>query len=175
MRRPPPHGFCFSRPRPPSLSLPAPSSRESPQPEPALGDRAPWGRGSTGVDGRSGFRRPCVPDQVDAPGRREGPRGVGRGEEDHLPKPGSGRAQTLVLRPGDGCLPAACEPSPRERTPLRGADACPSSPQISVPGHRDVAVLPGLQSHLEYEITILAYYRDGARSDPVSLRYTPRR
>uniref|UniRef100_A0A8C8XYL6 Collagen alpha-1(XX) chain n=1 Tax=Panthera leo TaxID=9689 RepID=A0A8C8XYL6_PANLE len=45
--------------------------------------------------------------------------------------------------------------------------------EISVPGHRDVAVLPGLRSHLEYEITILAYYRDGARSDPVSLRYTP--
>ncbi|GAB5569015.1 collagen alpha-1(XX) chain isoform X7 [Prionailurus iriomotensis] len=46
--------------------------------------------------------------------------------------------------------------------------------EISVPGHRDAAVLPGLRSHLEYEITILAYYRDGARSDPVSLRYTPR-
>ncbi|VFV43666.1 Hypothetical predicted protein [Lynx pardinus] len=45
--------------------------------------------------------------------------------------------------------------------------------ETSVPGHRDVAVLPGLRSHLEYEITILAYYRDGARSDPVSLRYTP--
>lgn len=38
-----------------------------------------------------------------------------------------------------------------------------------------MAVLPGLRSHLEYDITILAYYRDGARSDPVSLRYSPRR
>lgn len=27
--------------------------------------------------------------------------------------------------------------------------------------------------HVEYEITILAYYRDGTRSDPVSLRYVP--
>nr|XP_012421250.1 PREDICTED: collagen alpha-1(XX) chain [Odobenus rosmarus divergens] len=45
--------------------------------------------------------------------------------------------------------------------------------EISVPGNLGVAVLPGLQRHLEYEITILAYYRDGARSDPVSLRYTP--
>uniref|UniRef100_A0A452VB27 Collagen type XX alpha 1 chain n=1 Tax=Ursus maritimus TaxID=29073 RepID=A0A452VB27_URSMA len=46
--------------------------------------------------------------------------------------------------------------------------------EISVPGNLGMAVLPGLRSHLEYEITILAYYRDGARSDPVSLRYTPR-
>lgn len=38
-----------------------------------------------------------------------------------------------------------------------------------------MAVLPDLRSHLEYDITILAYYRDGARSDPVSLRYSPRR
>lgn len=30
-------------------------------------------------------------------------------------------------------------------------------------------------SHVEYEITILAYYRDGTRSDPVSLRYIPSR
>ncbi|XP_040493811.1 collagen alpha-1(XX) chain [Ursus maritimus] len=45
--------------------------------------------------------------------------------------------------------------------------------EISVPGNLGMAVLPGLRSHLEYEITILAYYRDGARSDPVSLRYTP--
>nr|XP_035940541.1 collagen alpha-1(XX) chain [Halichoerus grypus] len=45
--------------------------------------------------------------------------------------------------------------------------------EISVPGNLGMAVLPGFRSHLEYEITILAYYRDGARSDPVSLRYTP--
>lgn len=46
---------------------------------------------------------------------------------------------------------------------------------MSVPGHQAAAVLPGLGRHAEYEITILAYYRDGARSDPVSLRYAPRR
>uniref|UniRef100_A0A8C0N354 Collagen type XX alpha 1 chain n=1 Tax=Canis lupus familiaris TaxID=9615 RepID=A0A8C0N354_CANLF len=47
--------------------------------------------------------------------------------------------------------------------------------EVSVPGSRAMAVLPGLRSHLEYDITILAYYRDGARSDPVSLRYSPPR
>lgn len=45
--------------------------------------------------------------------------------------------------------------------------------QISVPGTLGTAILPGLMKHVEYEITILAYYRDGTRSDPVSLRYTP--
>ncbi|XP_033622883.1 collagen alpha-1(XX) chain isoform X14 [Fukomys damarensis] len=45
--------------------------------------------------------------------------------------------------------------------------------EISVPGTLNTAVLPGLGRHTEYEITILAYYRDGARSDPVSLHYTP--
>ncbi|KAL6031809.1 hypothetical protein STEG23_030785 [Scotinomys teguina] len=45
--------------------------------------------------------------------------------------------------------------------------------EISVPGTLDTAILPGLMSHVEYEITILAYYRDGTRSDPVSLRYIP--
>ncbi|KAM5245931.1 collagen alpha-1(XX) chain [Ctenodactylus gundi] len=45
--------------------------------------------------------------------------------------------------------------------------------EISVPGTLGTAVLPGLGRHTEYEITILAYYRDGARSDPVSLHYTP--
>ncbi|XP_021110892.1 collagen alpha-1(XX) chain isoform X3 [Heterocephalus glaber] len=45
--------------------------------------------------------------------------------------------------------------------------------EISVPGTLSTAVLPGLGRHEEYEITILAYYRDGARSDPVSLHYTP--
>nr|XP_055161158.1 collagen alpha-1(XX) chain [Nyctereutes procyonoides] len=47
--------------------------------------------------------------------------------------------------------------------------------EVSVPGSRAMAVLPDLRSHLEYDITILAYYRDGARSDPVSLRYSPPR
>ncbi|CAO2577288.1 Collagen alpha-1(XX) chain [Lemmus lemmus] len=45
--------------------------------------------------------------------------------------------------------------------------------EISVPGTLDTAILPGLMRHVEYEITILAYYRDGTRSDPVSLRYIP--
>eukprot|EP00072_Mus_musculus_P073013 XP_017174776.1 PREDICTED: collagen alpha-1(XX) chain isoform X1 [Mus musculus] len=45
--------------------------------------------------------------------------------------------------------------------------------EISVPGTLGTATLPGLMKHVEYEITILAYYRDGTRSDPVSLRYTP--
>ncbi|XP_004430569.1 PREDICTED: collagen alpha-1(XX) chain [Ceratotherium simum simum] len=46
--------------------------------------------------------------------------------------------------------------------------------EISVPGNLGTAILPGLGRHSEYEITILAYYRDGAHSDPVSLHYTPR-
>lgn len=53
--------------------------------------------------------------------------------------------------------------------------AHPSPPQVSVPGNLGTAILPGLGGHAEYEITILAYYGDGARSEPVSLRYTPRR
>ncbi|XP_039720720.1 collagen alpha-1(XX) chain isoform X4 [Pteropus medius] len=47
--------------------------------------------------------------------------------------------------------------------------------EISVPGNLGAAVLPGLGRRSEYEITILAYYGDGARSEPVSLRYTPLR
>lgn len=66
-------------------------------------------------------------------------------------------------------------PGPNVWTQLHGWTRGPSSPQISVPGNLGTAVLPGLGRHSEYEITILAYYRDGARSDPVSLRYTPRR
>uniref|UniRef100_F6QH03 5'-nucleotidase n=1 Tax=Monodelphis domestica TaxID=13616 RepID=F6QH03_MONDO len=45
--------------------------------------------------------------------------------------------------------------------------------EISVPGNLGTATLPGLGKHAEYEISILAYYRDGARSDTVSLQYTP--
>ncbi|XP_066092381.1 collagen alpha-1(XX) chain isoform X1 [Saccopteryx bilineata] len=45
--------------------------------------------------------------------------------------------------------------------------------EISVPGNLGAAVLPGLGRHSDYEVTILAYYRDGARSEPVSLRYAP--
>ncbi|XP_053783376.1 collagen alpha-1(XX) chain [Desmodus rotundus] len=46
--------------------------------------------------------------------------------------------------------------------------------EISVPGNQGTAILPGLGRRSEHEITIMAYYRDGARSDPVSLRYAPR-
>lgn len=63
--------------------------------------------------------------------------------------------------------PPAWEPRPGVWT------SSPSSPQISVPGNLGTAILPGLGRRSEYEITILAYYRDGARSDPVSLHYTP--
>uniref|UniRef100_A0A8D0Z3Z8 Collagen alpha-1(XX) chain n=1 Tax=Sus scrofa TaxID=9823 RepID=A0A8D0Z3Z8_PIG len=45
--------------------------------------------------------------------------------------------------------------------------------EVSVPGNLGAAVLRGLGRLSEYDITVLAYYRDGARSDPVSLRYTP--
>nr|XP_031543483.1 LOW QUALITY PROTEIN: collagen alpha-1(XX) chain [Vicugna pacos] len=45
--------------------------------------------------------------------------------------------------------------------------------EISVPGNLATAVLPGLGRRSECEIALLAYYRDGARSDPVSLRYSP--
>nr|KAF6272936.1 collagen type XX alpha 1 chain [Pipistrellus kuhlii] len=45
--------------------------------------------------------------------------------------------------------------------------------EVSVPGSLRTAVLPGLGGHLEHEITLLAYYRDGARSDPVSVHYSP--
>uniref|UniRef100_G1PGP5 Collagen alpha-1(XX) chain n=1 Tax=Myotis lucifugus TaxID=59463 RepID=G1PGP5_MYOLU len=46
--------------------------------------------------------------------------------------------------------------------------------EISVPGSLCTAVLPGLGGPLEHEITILASYRDGAHSDPVSFHYSPR-
>ncbi|KAM9589757.1 LOW QUALITY PROTEIN: collagen alpha-1(XX) chain [Trichechus inunguis] len=45
--------------------------------------------------------------------------------------------------------------------------------EVSVPGNLCSTVLPGLGRTSEYDIPILAYYRDSARSDPVSLRYTP--
>ncbi|KAM5305922.1 collagen alpha-1(XX) chain isoform 5-T5 [Glossophaga mutica] len=45
--------------------------------------------------------------------------------------------------------------------------------EVSVPGNLGEAVLPGLGRRWEHEIAVLAYYRDGARSDPVSLRYAP--
>lgn len=71
-------------------------------------------------------------------------------------------------------LPAQLSQAPWEAT-TRRVDTCPSSPQISIPGSLCTAILPGLGGHLEHEITILAYYRDGAHSDPVSFHYSPRR
>lgn len=58
------------------------------------------------------------------------------------------------------------------RLPLAGGHLS-SSPQISVPVNLCTAILPGLGRHLEHEITILAYYRDGADSDSVSFHYSP--
>ncbi|XP_054433527.1 collagen alpha-1(XX) chain [Pteronotus mesoamericanus] len=45
--------------------------------------------------------------------------------------------------------------------------------EISVPGSLGAAVLPGLGRQAEHEITVLAYDRDGAHSDPASVRYAP--
>lgn len=89
--------------------------------------------------------------------------GVGR--EDPLPRPAPWATPAVLHHRA----PATCS---------LGADPGlwtlgPSCPQISIPGNLGTAVLP-VGRHSEYEITILAYYRDGARSDPVSLRYTPR-
>lgn len=87
---------------------------------------------------------------------------------------GEGKAREVW---GEWTLPTPASPmslAPREGH-LPQVDTSPSSPQISVPGNLGRAILPGLGRHSEYEITILAYYRDGARSDPVSLRYTPGR
>ncbi|ELK25837.1 Collagen alpha-1(XX) chain [Myotis davidii] len=55
-------------------------------------------------------------------------------------------------------------------TPLGDGEAH----EISIPGSLCTAVLPGLGGSLEHEITILASYRDGAHSDPVSFHYSPR-
>ena len=70
--------------------------------------------------------------------------------------------------------PLACELGPGVRPPPQDGLG-PFPPQISVPGNQGTAILPGLGRRSEHEITIMAYYRDGARSDPVSLRYAPRR
>ena len=86
---------------------------------------------------------------------------------------GEGKAREV----GERTLPPPAPPvSPAPREGHRPqVDTSPFSPQISVPGNLGTAILPGLGRHSEYEITILAYYRDGARSDPVSLHDTPGR
>ena len=86
---------------------------------------------------------------------------------------GEGKAREVGVRTLPTPAPPV-SPAPREGHLLQ-VDTSPFSPQISVPGNLGTAILPGLGRHSEYEITILAYYRDGARSDPVSLRYTPGR
>ncbi|XP_069907448.1 collagen alpha-1(XX) chain isoform X2 [Oryctolagus cuniculus] len=45
--------------------------------------------------------------------------------------------------------------------------------ELSVPGNLATAVLQGLGTQTEHQISMRAYHRDGARSDPVSLHYTP--
>lgn len=66
---------------------------------------------------------------------------------------------------------SSCEPGPQEGH-LPQVDTSPFLHRFLSRGTGH-AILPGLGRHSEYEITILAYYRDGARSDPVSsLRYT---
>lgn len=91
------------------------------------------------------------------------------GRKDPCPPPAPGLPPSVASRD----LPA--QPSQaRGRPPLAGGPL-PSSPQVSVPGSLRTAVLPGLGAHLEHEITILAYFRDGAHSDPVSFHYSPRR
>ncbi|XP_062058407.1 collagen alpha-1(XX) chain isoform X2 [Lepus europaeus] len=45
--------------------------------------------------------------------------------------------------------------------------------ELSVPGNLAAAVLQGLGGQTEHQISMRAYHRNGARSDPVSLRYTP--
>ncbi|XP_023560069.1 collagen alpha-1(XX) chain [Octodon degus] len=54
-------------------------------------------------------------------------------------------------------------------TPLGEGKACEVSRSLAL----STAVLSGLGRHAEYEITVLAYFRDGARSKPVSLCYSP--
>uniref|UniRef100_A0A674I1D0 Collagen alpha-1(XX) chain n=1 Tax=Terrapene triunguis TaxID=2587831 RepID=A0A674I1D0_9SAUR len=44
-----------------------------------------------------------------------------------------------------------------------------SSQELSVAGNLAVASLPGLKKNTEYQISIWAYYKDGARSDTVSI------
>ncbi|XP_077191952.1 collagen alpha-1(XX) chain isoform X1 [Paroedura picta] len=45
------------------------------------------------------------------------------------------------------------------------------SQELSVAGNLAAAVLPGLKKNTEYQISIWAYYKDGARSDTVSVRH----
>lgn len=43
--------------------------------------------------------------------------------------------------------------------------------QLSIAGNVATAVLPGLQKNTDYKISIWAYYKDGARSDTVSVQH----
>ncbi|OXB67866.1 hypothetical protein ASZ78_005548, partial [Callipepla squamata] len=43
--------------------------------------------------------------------------------------------------------------------------------QLSIAGNVATAILPGLQKNTDYKISIWAYYKDGARSDTVSIQH----
>uniref|UniRef100_A0A8C3JYU8 Collagen alpha-1(XX) chain n=1 Tax=Calidris pygmaea TaxID=425635 RepID=A0A8C3JYU8_9CHAR len=43
--------------------------------------------------------------------------------------------------------------------------------ELSIAGNVATAVLPGLQKNIDYKISIWAYYKDGARSDTVSVQH----
>uniref|UniRef100_A0A8C9EZT5 Collagen type XX alpha 1 chain n=1 Tax=Pavo cristatus TaxID=9049 RepID=A0A8C9EZT5_PAVCR len=43
--------------------------------------------------------------------------------------------------------------------------------ELSIAGNAATAVLPGLQKNTDYKISIWAYYKDGARSDTVSIQH----
>ncbi|XP_066480827.1 collagen alpha-1(XX) chain [Tiliqua scincoides] len=45
------------------------------------------------------------------------------------------------------------------------------SQELSVAGNLAAAILPGLKKNTDYQIAIWAYYKDGARSDTVSVRH----
>ncbi|XP_067410193.1 collagen alpha-1(XX) chain [Emydura macquarii macquarii] len=48
-----------------------------------------------------------------------------------------------------------------------------NSQELSVAGNLAAASLPGLKKNTEYQISIWAYYKDGARSDTVSILHRP--
>lgn len=58
-----------------------------------------------------------------------------------------------------GCLAAGLTP------------VLPLLVQLSLAGNVATAVLPGLQKNTDYKISIWAYYKDGARSDTVSVHH----
>lgn len=55
--------------------------------------------------------------------------------------------------------------------PGGGTDSFPLLLQLSLAGNVATAILPGLQKNTDYKISIWAYYKDGARSDTVSVHH----